>query len=590
LSIKPAPLTDNWNAGLTRQTVEEHLSRILASAEFRDASRMARFLRFIVEERLAGKAESLKETVIGVGVFDRAAGYDPRLDPIVRVEARRLRAKLAKYYAGPGAGDALWIDLPTGAYSPVFRDRREAAPERVRARIAVMPFRNLSGLASEDYFSDGLTEELIHALTKIEGLQVVAWSSVAKLRGQDEQVAEVGNRLGAGHILRGHVRKTADRVRITAQLIDTSTATYLWSESFDRVTSDIFRIQEDIAAAIATALQLRLSGNRTGSVTAHRLNSYNLYLKGRHQWGERTADALKRSIVYFEHAVAMDPTFAVAFAGLADAHTLLADYGIVAPSEALPKAKEAAERALELDPGCAEAYTSLALIRTLVEWRWEEAESLYRQAIKLKPSYAVAHHWYSIDYLAMLGRFEEAFAEMDVALDLDPLSGILREGRASLRTFARQYGEAVRLFQEALNLDPTFYKGYTSFGRTLILLGEYGKAIEMLERGRSLAGEVPNILAALGQAHALAGNRERALWFIEELERLSTFRYVPSTCYAVVCLGLGQHGKALDYLEASAGRRELTLSGLGIHPLWDPLRGEARFHALLDRIGLGFLR
>ena len=480
------------------QGVTEQLGRILAGPEFCDAERMARFLRFVVGETLSGRVALLKEAVIGMAVFDRPPGYDPRLDPIVRVEARRLRAKLAKYYSGPGSQDNLIIELPTGAYVPAFRQRTGVSPVRVKVRIAVMPFRNLSGAESDDYFSDGLTEELIHALTQIEGLQVVAWTSVAKLRGQEEHVVEVGDRLSAGYVLRGNARKTSDRVRITVQLIDTATGVYLWSESYDRGTRDIFQIQEEIAAAIATALQLRLSGTRIISATQNRLDSYNHYLKGRYQWGERTGDALKRSIVHFEHAVKADPTFALAFAGLADAHTLLADYGIHSAREALPKAKAAAEKALELDPDCAEAYTSLALIRTLFDWRWGEAEGLYRKAIELKPSYVTAHHWYAVDYLALVGRFSEAVPEIEIALELDPLSGILREGRAFLRTLSREYERAVELYEDMLARDPTFYKGYTSLGRAWILMGKYSKGIEMLGKRAKPGGRCAEHFGSAG--------------------------------------------------------------------------------------------
>lgn len=555
--------------------VRLQLEKILASDMFADSGRMQRFLRLAVEHKLSGAPGRLKETIIGVEVFDKKPAYDPRLDPIVRVEARRLRSKLQLYYEGPGRDDTIVIELPKGCYAPVIRSRDQR--RRVDRTIAVLPFANLSPTSDDDYFSDGLTEELIHALTKVPGLSVVAWNSAARLKERQDDIGGIREQLNATHVLRGSLRKTGERLRITAQLIETEKGVYLWSETYDRRVHDVFAIQEQIAVAIANALELRLSASRLITSTPGNIDYYNLYLKGRFQWNARTADGLKRSIAYFEQAVALDDTCALAYTGLADAYTILAAQGLLVVCDTMRKAKVAAERALELDPVSAEACTSLALIRSHYDWQWAEAGYLYRRAINLNPGYVTARHWRGIDYLAMLGRLAEAQAELDIARQLDPLSAIVAEGAGFLKTLDRKYGEAIEDFRRLLEMDPAFYKGYTSMGRAYSLMGEYGPAIEMLEKGRTLAGDIPSILGALGQTHALAGNTTEARHLLAELQRLAERQFVPQTALAAIHMGLGENDKALSRLEYGADRRELSLAVIHVHPMYDSLRPQPRF-------------
>ena len=597
MSTKPGPRFESGpQAGavpaLTPDAVRSQLARILASPAFAESDRMRRFLTLVVEEKLKGHPGRLKEFVIGVEVFDKKPPYDTRLDPIVRVEARRLRAKLSEYYQGPGLADNVLIELPKGSYSPVFSLRAAALPaaapqpQPVARAIAVLPFVNLSADSTDDYFTDGLTEELIHALTRVEGLRVVAWSSAARLKGHQEELARVRDQLKVGHILRGSVRRTGERLRVAAQLVDTATGVYLWSQTYDRLVRHVFTIQEEIALAIVGALKLRLSASPLIASEPRNIDYYNLYLKGRFHWNERTVEGMKRCLVYFEQAISLDSSSPLAYTGLADAYTILADYGLLTPSESMPRAKAAAERALSLDSQSAEACTSLALVHSHYERRWDEAERLYRRAIQLNPGYVVARHWFALDYFGMLGRFDEAWAEFEIARQLDPLSPILLEGVGYLNTLARNYERAIADFREVLALDPSFYKPYTSMGRALIQLGRYHDAIEMLEKGHSLTGDVPSILSALGQSHALAGNHTEARRLLGELHRLAELRYVPATCFAIVHLGLGDHPTALSWLELGADLREPHLVGLKIHPLYDPLRAEPRFQALLCQLRL----
>jgi serine/threonine-protein kinase len=550
---------------------------------------MARFLRLAVDRSLAGKADELKEYLIGVEVFDRPNTYDPRVDPIVRVEARRLRSKLRTYYETDGRNDAVFIEFATGTYAPEirFRDGPVAEPQPAASTVAVLPFANLSQRSENDYFSDGLTEELIHALTKFSGMRVVAWNSAARMRGTEEDVREVRRQLHVANVLTGSVRIAGQSLRVRAQLIDTATGVYLWSETFDRQMQDVFAIQEEIARAIVRTLRVQLETGADAALGARRpttVTSYEFYLKGRYHLHRRTPDELRRALEYFETAVSADASSALAYAGLADGYCLNVDYGLLHPAEGIPKIRAAAARAVEIDPTLAEAYPSLAIIRAQWDRDWEDAERLYRKAIELNPGYATAHHWLATDYLAPLGRFEEATDEIEMALDLDPLSSIIHEGRASFSTLRRRYEEAVERFRQLVEFDPSFYKGYTGMGRAYAQLGNYAEARAMLEKGRALAGDVPNIVSAIGQVLAVSGDARGAREFLAQLTARSREGYVPSTCFARLHLGLGEISGALDWLETGCEQHDLTMVMVKVHPIYDPLRGEPRFQAILQRM------
>ena len=569
------------------------MEKILAGAAFARSGRMSRFLRLAVEYALDGRGAELKEYPIAVEVFDRPASFDPRADPIVRVEARRLRAKLRAYYEGEGRADDVVIELPTGGYAPVFRERAAARPAPAvpaatwRNTIAVLPFANLSAGGENDYFSDGLTEELIRQLTKVAGLRVVAWTSAAQLRGR-EDIRGVAEQLKVAHVLQGSVRRSGGRLRAAAQLLDAAEGCYLWAETYDREMRDVFAIQDEIAWAIVKALRMRLAEPAAPvSHAAYNLEAYDLYLKGRFHWNLRTPEGLRKSIRCFEEAVARDASFAPGYAGLADAYGVLTEYGLVPSSEGMAKASAAALQALERDPYLAEAHASLGPIRSIYEWNWAEGERCYRRAIELNPGYATAHHWLAVDLLALVGRWEEAETEIEVARQLDPLSPIILEGVGFTALFARDYERALARYRELLDLHPTFYKVYTAMGRAHALMGRYDQAVMMFEKGRALGGEVPSILGALGQVYALAGRTEEARGLLAELAALEQRGYVAAAPFAVLHLGLGDHARALDWLENGCEWHDLSIATIGVHPVYDPLRGEPRFQALLRRMGLG---
>lgn len=578
---------------IDRSAVSRELQKILAHAQFARSQRMARFLRLAVERTLEGRGEELKEYLIGVEVFDRKSSYDPRVDPIVRVEARRLRAKLKAYYEHDGAGDPVFIEFVTGSYAPRIRFAASAPPlpqaEPGLVTIAVLPFADLGPDPENEYFSDGLTEELIHALTRVSGMRVAAWNSASQLRTRQQDIQAIRQQLNVGAVLTGSVRIAGPSLRVRAQLIDTETGVYLWSETFDRQMQDVFAIQEEMARAIVRTLRVELAREtESGLAVRNRpsIGSYDYYLKGRYFWHRRTPDDLARSIQYFEAAIEADPNSALAHAGLADGCTLSVDYGLLHPAEGMPKAESAASRAAALDSDLAEAYTSLALIRSHYHREWEEAELLYRRAIELNPGYATAHHWLGVDCYAILGQFDDAIVELAIAQRLDPLSGIIREGRPYISLLKREYQKAIDEYREIIEFDPSFYKGYTALGRAYAQVGRYQEALSMLEKGRSLAGDIPNILSAMGQVHGLAGEHQRAREMLAELAALGKTRYVPSTSFALVHLGLGEKEQALQWLEKACEQHDLPLSAIKVHPIWDPLRPEPRFRKLLNRMRL----
>jgi TolB-like protein/tetratricopeptide (TPR) repeat protein len=573
------------------EAVNAQLHKLVQSRYFARSGRMRRFLQFAVQHALAGTGDQIKEYSVGVEVFDRKRDYDPRTDPIVRVEARRLRDKLRAYYKTEGQNDSVVIELPKGAYMPVFGSRVASAAvepaETPQTAVAVLPFANLSPEVEDDYFSDGLTEELILLLTRIKELRVVAWHSASQFRGREQDLSSIREELKVGVILRGSVRRTDSRVRVMAQLIDTRSGAYLWSEGFDRGTHDVLAIQEEIARAIVSTLRLALDFTRVSISPTKKLNveCYNLCLQARFHARGRTSAGLRKSLECYERAIERDPGSSPAHAGLADTYSLLADYGVMNPKDVMPRAEAAARTALELDPNSAEACSGLAYIRSLFDWKWQEAEALYRRAIALNPGSSKSRHWFSIDFLALLGRFDEAEPEIQFARDLDPLSLIIHEGSPYLSLLRRDYDSAFREFQQLADLDSSFYKAYSGMGRVLSLLGRYDEAIVMLKAALRVAGDIPNITGALGQTLALAGRRDDAMRCLDELHAAARVRYVPSTCFAILHLGLGQFDQSLDWLERACDQHELPITMAKVHPVYDPLRSHSRFNPILARLG-----
>lgn len=458
-----------------------------------------------------------------------------------------------------------------------------------KRRIAVLPLANISPDPEDEFFSDGMTEELISTLSKVAGLGVIARTSIMRYKGTTKPIAEIGRELNVGTVVEGSVRRAGSKIRVTVQLIDVSSDEHLWSEVYDRDLEDVFAIQRDIAQRIAKALriQLRRAERALLSRSATQVpEAYALYLEGRQFLNSRTEQGLRNAIERFNEAVARDPRYALAYTGLADAYAVLALLEFVPPRDAFPKARAAAAKALEVDEELAEAHASLGLVRFQYDWEWSGAEAEFRRAIELNPGYPPAHQFYA-DYLKAMGRFDEALAEMGRALELDPLSLSIATGLGHVLYLSRQYDRAIEQYRKALQIDPRFVQAHLWFGRPYLQKGMFREAIDELTQAVSLSGASTVSLATLGQAYAAAGRATEAREVLEKLLERSRQQYVPSYWIALVYTALGDRGSAFTWLDKAVQERSSWLAWIKVEPRFDSLRGDPRFAALLDRMHLG---
>jgi len=471
------------------------------------------------------------------------------------------------------------------------RRRRTGATAAEAPSIAVLPFANPGKDPDAEIFSDGIAEEVTNALSRLDGLRVVARASAFAFKGRQEDARGIGTELGVGTVLEGSVRRSGNRVRVTAELVNVADGYRLWSDTFDRTVDDAFAIQDEIAGAIANVLEAKLLGApkayaqepaRKGDPKA-----YEHYLRGRHLWNRRTTVALEQSVEEFDRALAIDPGHAPAQAAIADSYVILGVYSHRPPDEVMPKARAAAEQALALDPSLAEAHTSLACVRALYEWDWAAADALFRRAIAHNPQYATAHQWYAMNCLVPQGRFQEAQAELDRALALDPLSLAVHISVGLRHFYARDLAAAAAELEKTLTLNAEFGAAYYFLGHAYIAMGRYDQAVAPLERAVRLQGGSAETMAAQATAHALAYQRHEAETLLAGLERRSREGYVSPALLAQVHLGLGDHAAALDRLEEAAERRAADVVWLKVHPIYDAIRGHPRFRKLLRTTKLG---
>ncbi len=570
----------------------EQLDRVLSSMTFRQVDRLKRFLRFTVSEALAGRGDQLKEYVIGVQVFDKDQSFDPRADPIVRVQARRLRARLERYYRDEGAGDAVVIDLPKGGYAPVFRNRdASAAGRRSMAptlagqnTIAVQAIADHSPAQDLGYFCGGLRQEIIHRLAKLEALRVLA---VAPPAPGNRQGAEYSGQ--AAMVLTGSVRKSGDRVRATVHLVDSGTASYLWSESIDAALADPFGAQELVAGAVVDNIEPRLldAGQRRGARRpAENLAARNLYLQGRYHLNQRTDEGLHKGLDFFEKAIVEDAHFALAHSGLADAHSLLAHYGVRPPSLVWAQAASNAAAAVMLDGNCAEGRTSLAHVKATQDWDWPGAEREFQLAISLDPRYATAHHWYAMSCLVPLGRLDEALEEMRIAQSLDPVSSIVARDLALIFAYRRDFEAALEQSDHTIELNPHFSPAYWALGVIQEQRKDLDEAIAAFQRAIDLSPNSPRMHAGLGRAMALAGKRPLAIASLRKLEAIAAQRYVSPIEFAAVRFALGQRELGFTWLAKACEDRAFDVLALNLDPRFDPERHDPRMQAILRVVGL----
>jgi len=479
-------------------------------------------------------------------------------------------------------------DAPPGDGRTAPRPRRAERPRLGSLEsIAVLPFADMSPQKDQEYFSDGITEELLNVLAQVKGLRVPARTSSFAFKGTNADVREIGAKLDVETVLEGSVRTAGNRVRITAQLIEVDTGYHLWSESYDRDLSDIFAVQEEIARAIVD----QLCGPRSGAALTVKTatgdrEAYDFFLKGRYAWNRRTEEGLRQAIHFFEQAVSEDPLYAEAYAGLADAYVLLGYFGHLPPHEVYPRAKAAALSALGMDDSLASARTALAAVLLWYDWDWEGARREFERALADRPTYATAHQWYGGGYLTTVGRLDEAVEELKHALRLDPLSLILPTGLGRVYYWARRYDEAIRRFRHVLELNPAFVVARTWLGATYLQLGRVEEALEELRAASGAAGKSPMIRMETGRAYARAGRAAEAREILAELAREAETGYVSPDFPALLHAELGETDAAFEWLERAWRDRSTALVTLRIEPAFDPLRSDPRFETLLHRVGL----
>ena len=465
---------------------------------------------------------------------------------------------------------------------------RRAKPAPL-ASAAVLPFVDLSPSKDQEYFSDGLTEELITTLSQVPGLRVAARTSSFQFKGQTPDVHDVGRRLDVGAVLEGSVRKSGNRLRVSCELISVKDGYQLWSESYDRDLTDIFAVQEDVARSIVAALRVRLAPAGASALAARPtadLAAYDLYLKGRFAWNQRTSASLREAVRYLEQATARDATFARAWAGLADAYLLVVPYSGGAPAEGWRKAQAAARRALALDSTLAEAYTSLGYGSMIYAWDWAAAEDNFRRAIAADSNYATAHHWYG-DFLAGRGRFAEAQAQFDRAHQLDPLSRQIGVEWGWVSYLQRRYAEAEARIRDVLTLDPNYAQAYYRLGLVLIQERRYADAITSFNKAIDLGVFYPLAAGGLAQAYGLSGDRASALGVVRDFERRATRgELVPPMNIATAYAGLGDVDQGIAWLTRGIAAHDIYIPENFQEPLLDPLRKDPRFKVLVGRMGL----
>lgn len=459
--------------------------------------------------------------------------------------------------------------------------------------IAVLPFTNMSGNPEDEYFSEGITEDVITQLAKLGKLKVISRTSIMQYRNTERNLKAIGKDLGVATILEGSVRREGSQIRVVAQLIDASSDNHIWAETYDREFTQIFAIQKDLAERIAHSLATTISADeqeRLATIPTENLKAYDLYLKGRYHWNRRLPADLKRGIEYFEQALAEDPRYAKAYAGLADSYIILGDFNFRPPVESYPKAKAAATKAIEIDPSLSEAHVSLAYAMTHYDWNWAGAEEEFTDAIALAPNSAQAHSWYAL-LLAVTGRSEKAVAESRRAQDLDPYSAVVRTDAGLVSYFARQYDVATRQFLEAVQLDPSFVMANIPLGGVYVQKAMYADAIKAFQQLSMASAFVtsrahPIPIAALACVYGVSGRKEDAADMIELLEEKSKVEYVSPYWMSVANIGRGDTAAAFDWLEKAWREKDGSMIFINVDPIFDRIRSDARFAALLEKMGL----
>jgi TolB-like protein/Tfp pilus assembly protein PilF len=600
--------------------IAAELDLILSSPQFIKSERMNRFLRFVVEQALQGTGGDLKEYTIGVEVFDKHASFDPRIDNNVRTEARRLRAKLAEYYATAGQSNKVRIELPKGSYIPRFTEgpgiveasppqeplppappRRFSRwitvsavlaaaalvvavlvwnwPDRLRSSrkprsIAVLPFLSLAAGDEIEYFAEGLTDEILNRLASIPTLKVVARTSSAQFKGSSLDVKAIGKRLNVDAVIEGSVRRDGKLLRITPQLISTADGYHLWSQTFERDADNLFAIEDEVSRVVAQVLEP--SAITVAAGRAPNPKAYGLARRARYHWNKWNVEDVKRSIVLLDEALAIDPQYARAYAWLGSAHGVLGVLGGAPPDEAAAKSRDAAQRAIELDPNLAEGYVVLACLKATRDLDWEGARRDFEHAISLSPGAADIHEDYATLYLVPWMRLREAEAEARKALELDPLSVRVNHDLGTVLYYSRDYDGAIEQFRQTLDLDPAFRGTSMQLFNCFLMKRRFADARRIIEP-REKSPYPWQFPLHMGRLQALSGNRAEAQKFLDELLRQCAVRCrVAPSQLALLQVALGDTDGAFRSLAADSHNPRFQAE-----PVFDGLRSDPRYHALL---------
>jgi TolB-like protein/Tfp pilus assembly protein PilF len=454
--------------------------------------------------------------------------------------------------------------------------------------LAVLPLESLSSDASQDYFADGMTDELIADLGQISALRVISRTSVMVYKHARKPLPQIARELNVDAVVEGTVLRSGDRVRITAQLIEASSDKHLWSQSYEGELRDTLALQSQVARAIAEQIRINVNPQEQAALKNVKVvnpRAYESYLKGRFFWNKRTADGLKVALAYFNQAIDEDPNYAQAYSGLADTYALLGDwqYAVMTPKEALPKAKAAAVKALELDTVLGEAHNSLAFCLDGYDWDFDSAGKEFRRAIELNPGYATAHHWYAW-HLSLLGRYDEAIAEMKKAENLDPLSLIINADLAELLVLAHLSDESIQQSRKTIEMDSNFAFAHNQLAQAFLQKHLNDEAVAELQKALQLSDGSPTVMANLARGYVASGKRGEALKLLNDLKKRSNSTYSHGSEIAVIYAALGDTDQAMNWLEK--GYQERFNPGVLLRPGFDPLRSDPRFQALVRRIGL----
>lgn len=576
-------------SAISPDEIRAALARVLGSSGFVNSARLSQFLRLAVEQTLAGQAEQLKEFTIGHDVFDRGPDFDPRTDSIVRVEALRLRRKLAEYYDGAGAEDPVLILFQPGSYAPRFMRRQHlqpptevAAPDLDPDTVAVLPFVNLSSDPEQELFCSGTTEEIIFELASVPDLKVLGLTTSFAMRASQEGSIAMCQKLGVGTLVEGSVRKSADQVRIGARTVDVATGQAIWARTFDRTVDDIFAIQDEIAQEVAAALQAPAPPLAAIPPGGAGLEAYTWYLRGKHGWDDGLPEPCRAASECFRRAASLAPGFALPLSGLASVYQWMALWGWLCPAEARIVSRRASEEALRIDRNCADSHVAWAAHLLRFEWDWKGAMAALDKAAELNPSCGLAYSMKANCAMAE-SHFEEGLRFYEKALHLDPLSYRANGAMGVAYLLLGRYEEAERWLRVAQSLkEPSLLTQFFR-SRLYFLMGRFEAAIES---ATPLSSHSHLLRGALGAAYAASGNRDRALESLAFLQKRADSEYVDPLAIAAIHVGLNDTGSALDCLGRAVAGRSPMAAFINVDRIFHSLRADARFQGLLSEMNL----